>query len=29
MTTTFEPIEKEKIETLKFPHEEVLTLMQI
>lgn len=23
-TTTFEPIEKEKIETLKFPHEEVL-----
>ena len=25
MTTTFETIEKEHIETLKFPHEEVLT----
>jgi hypothetical protein len=25
MTTTFESIEKEKIETLKFPHDEVLT----
>lgn len=25
MTTTFESIEKEKIETLKFPHGEVLT----
>ncbi len=25
MTATFEMIEKEKIETLKFPHEEVLT----
>lgn len=25
MTTTFESIEKEKIETLKFPHNEVLT----
>lgn len=25
MTTTFEVIEKEKIETLKFPHDEVLS----